>query len=483
MQTRIFCLLAVVGSIYALPRIESTPKVLPYEEARAKYGADDLDVVDYGDHHLFVAAVENEHQRKGLEELEQERNELDFWNPVFVSRNVSIRVPPALVDEVEKQLKKFHLSYTLATKNLQSWIQHEKEENRQQNLFLVGSDPARFALNQYHSYDEISAYLDAIASRYSDIATLNTIGSTYEGRQIKGLQIASGGGQKPVIWLDSGIHAREWIAPATSLYIINKLVTGAKTDATVKALLDAYDFHVYPLINPDGYERTWSGDRMWRKNRVRFQGYSCQGVDPNRNFGYAFGGPGTSGDVCSDIYRGPGPFSELESQAVRSGVQSLTGRIKMFQTIHSYSQLIMLPYGAGPRIQSAHYNDQLQVAQAGQRAISAYSGLHYQVGTVTQLLSPAAGGAADWAHEGANIKYAFAIELRDKGRFGFLLPASQIQAVGEEWYRATASMVNEISRKETGRTIFNENSFPRGGTGGSQTPQPPPVPQWPPIWG
>lgn len=299
---------------------------------------------------------------------------------------------------------------------------------------------------------------------------------------LEGLKISTGG-QKPVIWLDSGIHAREWIAPATSLYIINKLVSGAKTDSTVRALLEAYDFHIYPLINPDGYVRTWTGDRMWRKNRVRFQGYSCQGVDPNRNFGYEFGGPGTSGDVCSDIYRGPGAFSENESQAVRSGLQSLTGRTKMFLTIHSYSQLIMLPYGAGPRIQSPHYSDQLQVAQAGQRAISSYSGLHYQVGTVTQLLSPAAGGAADWVHEGMNVKYAFAIELRDKGRFGFLLPASQIQPVGEEWYRATASMVNEISRKESGRALFDENSFGRGSGESTQIPQPPPVPQWPPIWG
>lgn len=186
MKTGILCLLAVVCAVHSLPRIDSTPTVLPYEEAKAKYGANDADVVDYGDHHLFVAAVENEHQRKGLEELQLERNDLDFWNPVFVSRNVSIRAPPALVGEVEKQLKKFHLSYTVATKDLQSWIQHEKAENKQQNLFLVGSDPTRFALNQYHSYDEISAYLDAIANRYSDVATVNVLGSTYEGRQIKG---------------------------------------------------------------------------------------------------------------------------------------------------------------------------------------------------------------------------------------------------------------------------------------------------------
>lgn len=188
MKTELLGVLVVVSAAYAVPRIESTPKVLPYEEARATYGADDESTVDYVDHHLFVAAVENDHQREELEKLQQERNELDFWNPVFVSRNVSIRAPPASVGDVEKQLKKLHLSYTVATKDLQSWIQHEKEENKQQNLFLVGSDPSRFSLNQYHSYDEISAYLDAVANRHSDIAKLNFLGTTYEGRQIKGKQ-------------------------------------------------------------------------------------------------------------------------------------------------------------------------------------------------------------------------------------------------------------------------------------------------------
>lgn len=298
---------------------------------------------------------------------------------------------------------------------------------------------------------------------------------------VSGLRIGVDEGKtKPVIWIDSGIHAREWIAPASSLYIIDKLVTGAKTDATVRALLDSYEFHIYPLVNPDGYAYTWTSDRMWRKNRVRFQGYSCQGVDPNRNFGYDFGGPGTSGDVCSSIYRGPEAFSEREAQAVRDGVQAVKDRIQMFFSVHSYSQMIMLPYGSGPRFQSKHYNDQLQVARAGQRAISSYSGVHYQVGTIQQLLSAAAGAAADWAHEQAGIKYAFAAELRDKGQFGFILPASQITPTGEEWYRAVTAMVNEMARKENGRPLWTGTNH---GTVSRQPQHQPQWPQWPPVWG
>ncbi|XP_022688751.1 carboxypeptidase B-like isoform X1 [Varroa jacobsoni] len=480
--TFVACRLAIMqmGAV----RIDSIPKVVPYDEASIGYAGDGDQRKNYTNHHLFVARIESEHQKEGLEHLKEQFSSLDFWNPVFVMRNVSIRVPPEFTDPVKEILKKHKVAYTVASKNLQAWIDHEKIENPQQNLFLLGSDPSRFNLNQYHSYDEISAYIDAIANRYSDVAQVSNIGSTYEGRQIKGLKISSGGKDKPVIWIDSGIHAREWISPATSLYIINKLVTGAKSDPTARALVSLYDFHIYPLLNADGYARTWSGDRMWRKNRVRFQGYSCQGVDPNRNFGYDFAGTGSNGDVCSDSYRGPQAFSELESQAIRNGIQSLDKQVKMFFTLHSYGQLIMLPYGSGPRIQSRFYNDQLQIARAGQRAISAFSGVHYEVGTIQQLFLAAAGGAADWAHESGGIKYAYAIELRDKGRFGFMLPASQIALTSEECYSAVIAMVDEMARKETGRPVLPAGQMAKGnGQGGAnQIPQTLTTLKWPPQW-
>lgn len=56
-------------------------------------------------------------------------------------------------------------------------------------------------------------------------------------------------------------------------------------------------------------------------------------------------GPGTSSNPCSEIYRGPAAFSEAESQAVRDGVNSIGDNLKMYITIHSYSQLYMSPYG------------------------------------------------------------------------------------------------------------------------------------------
>ena len=36
-------------------------------------------------------------------------------------------------------------------------------------------------------------------------------------------QIGKATSRRPAIWIDGGIHAREWIAPATAVYIISKV--------------------------------------------------------------------------------------------------------------------------------------------------------------------------------------------------------------------------------------------------------------------
>ena len=96
---------------------------------------------------------------------------------------------------------------------------------------------------------QINDYLSSVATKYGSLATLINIGKTYEGRDMLGVRISTGGGVKPVVFIDGGIHAREWIAPTTALYIINELVKPANRN-----LLDKVDVIVIPTINPDGYE-------------------------------------------------------------------------------------------------------------------------------------------------------------------------------------------------------------------------------------
>lgn len=86
-----------------------------------------------------------------------------------------------------------------------------------------------------------------------------------------------------------------------------------------------------PVINPDGYEYTFTVDRLWRKNK-RKAGYAaagCFGVDLNRNFGYKWGGKGTSKDICRDTYAGSKPFSEPETDAIRNFFEISSANFKV----------------------------------------------------------------------------------------------------------------------------------------------------------
>src|SRR5437660_6591576 len=101
------------------------------------------------------------------------------------------------------------------------------------------------------------------------------------------------------------------------------------------------------MVNPDGhaFTRTEQKNRLWRKNR-RKNADGSFGVDPNRNYGYMWGilDVPTSSHVPSDeTYVGPRAFSEPESQAIRNLIA--TERFSGLITYHSYSQLILFPWG------------------------------------------------------------------------------------------------------------------------------------------
>lgn len=99
-------------------------------------------------------------------------------------------------------------------------------------------------------YFQITAYLDRLNIEYSSIAQTEIIGRSFEGRNIYLIKISSGGSNKPILFLQATIHAREWIAPPVALYVINQLVeNSANAD-----LYQNVDWVIVPVVNPDGYE-------------------------------------------------------------------------------------------------------------------------------------------------------------------------------------------------------------------------------------
>ena len=95
---------------------------------------------------------------------------------------------------------------------------------------------------------------------------MESIGQSYEGRDMRVLKVCRGGcGNKPAMWIDGGIHAREWISPASVMWVAKQLTEdlNAENDDLVAEL----DWYILPSANPDGYAYTQTNDRLWRRTR------------------------------------------------------------------------------------------------------------------------------------------------------------------------------------------------------------------------
>nr|SVE83493.1 EOG090X00QE [Daphnia pulex] len=238
------------------------------------------------------------------------------------------------------------------------------------------------------------------------------------------VKISTGGTGKKAIFVDGGIHAREWISPAYVTWLIRELV---ENYAAHPQYVDNIDWYIMPVINPDGYRHTFAanGDRLWRKTRAPNAGSQCIGTDMNRNFGFHWDEGGSSDLPCGETYNGGAPFSAIESQIVRDAILSVASQSVVYLTVHSYGQYWLTPWGYTPEY-PADYPQLYDLAVRAVDKLTAVYGTQYTIGTSTNVLYIASGGSDDWAKGGAGIPYSYTVELRDTGKFGFELPATTV---------------------------------------------------------
>ncbi|NXO03667.1 CBPA2 Carboxypeptidase, partial [Rhinopomastus cyanomelas] len=403
-------------------------------------------------HQVLRITTRNEEEVEKLRLLESlEHLELDFWtNPSTSALPVDVRIPASSVQAVKAFLESYGIEYSILIEDLQDALDKEKQDmvysqqrERSSNSFNYGT---------YHTLDEIYAELDRLASEHSDLVTKIQIGESYEKRPLYVLKFSTGGTDRPAIWLDAGIHSREWVTQASAVWIAKKIASDYGTDASVTSLLDKMDLFLLTVSNPDGYVFTHTTNRMWRKTRSRNAGSLCVGVDPNRNWDAGFGalplfpssrptGPGASNKPCSDSYHGPSANSEVEVRSVVDFIKS-HGKVKAFLTLHSYSQLLMYPYGY-KCTQPADYAELDALGKAAASSIQSLYGTRFQVGSICKTIYQASGGSIDWSYDNG-IKYSFAFELRDRGRYGFLLPASQIIPTAQETWLGLKTIMEHV---------------------------------------
>jgi len=296
---------------------------------------------------------------------------------------------------------------------------------------LNGSAMGHFRLDQYHTLEEIYGYLEAVARRFPGRVQLFTIGKTAEQRPIKALEVTNNASDPDYVWLDALTHAREWITATTLLYTMDRILA-AQPKAANGGPIFSKNYIIVPVVNPDGYAYTWSTNRMWRKNRSRSSS-RCSGADLNRNFDHSFGGEGSSSDPCSHIYSGAYPTSEPETRALSELMWSLRDRIKFYLTMHSFNQLWACPY-AHTTEQSAHLSAHMRVLRQIQQAVYQTEAVHYEIGPLSTSLYVGSGFGIDFAYDRCGIVHSYLVELRDRGKHGFVLPADEIMPTARETF-------------------------------------------------
>src|SRR5690349_19558303 len=207
----------------------------------------------------------------------------------------------------------------------------------------------------YHNYSELITEVNQVVAANPAIASKRTIGRTYEGRDIVAVKISDNVGTdeaEPEVLYDANHHAREHLTVEMAVYLLHLYADNYATDSRIRTVVNSREIWIVPSVNPDGseYDVATGSYRSWRKNRQPNSGSSYVGTDLNRNYGYRWGCcGGSSGSTSSETYRGTAAFSAPEARVVRDFVNSrVVGgvqQIKAAMDFHTYSELVLWPFG------------------------------------------------------------------------------------------------------------------------------------------
>ena len=333
--------------------------------------------------------------------------------------------------------------------------QEERAANRLQRGTTAHDD---LWFSHYKRPHLIAEYINNIVTLRPDLASTDIIGQSWEGRDMFSITITgidtpeNPQTQRPVVYMFSTVHAREWIAPMTTCYIASKFVEDYDTDPRVRAILDSTRIVIVPIGNPDGYNYSWTVERLWRNTR-RDNGDGTFGVNINRNWGYEWGNEGSSGDTSSTNYRGTAPFSEPETANLRDLAISFGDKLIAHMEYHSYSQLVMWPFGYAEGVITPE-PDRTYFDQLSQELASEIESVHSSIYTPMQSvdLYPAAGDSPDWFYGELGIP-SMLIELRPR-EADFHPPVATILPNAQENYAAIQHYIERVSQP---LTFFNDN--------------------------
>ncbi|MEM7159036.1 MAG: M14 family zinc carboxypeptidase [Myxococcota bacterium] len=374
----------------------------------------------YGDALLYIDASTDTLHDMGL----------DVWTHRSTQRGAMVRVTPQQMATLDAT----GWSYTIVDPDLGTRLDAEATRLAGGPGPLPGGLPANYH-DDYRDFDTTLDRIAAIAAAESERTTIVEVGTSLEGRPIRGLSITNPGpADRPVILVQGTQHAREWISTAASIYAAEQYAS-ASSGGYLDNQLDQVVLVVVPVVNPDGYTFSWEDERLWRKNRR-----DGIGVDLNRNWGVAWGGDGASDEPEAPNYHGPNAFSEPETVAMRDFINADPNMIALLD-VHSFGQLLLYPWGYGfdnPPADALY----VDLAQDMSDAMFQVDSTWYQPIQSSELY-PAAGNVIDWTY-GVHGLHSITIELRPGPgeEPGFLLGPEDIVPTGDELVAAIAQVID-----------------------------------------
>ncbi len=214
----------------------------------------------------------------------------------------------------------------------------------------------------------------------------------------------------PEVLINGVHHAREPIGATLIVYAAWKLLELMESnDTEIMYLLNNRNIVFLPILNPDGYEINYTksptGGGLWRKNARIIEG-EVMGVDLNRNYGpqeyWNYDGQSDTKLPIHETYPGPNPFSEPETQAMKSFLDM--HNFKYSFNYHTYSNLLIYPYNHRSEecADSAYFRD-------FSNYISRKN--NYVYGTASRILNYTAQGGADDYLWGTKGIYSYTVEV------------------------------------------------------------------------
>ncbi|NVK88588.1 MAG: pre-peptidase C-terminal domain-containing protein [Gammaproteobacteria bacterium] len=363
-MNKYWIMIALLGSIGSIPSIASANKTVATTEASLYLKQDINQILEQ------EQALDNYYRVYYHDDAMRVKLVVSFHGQLMMTEQQQGYVVLQLDNKQLQRLQRDKFKVVKDSQFAQQIQQRLKSANQQWN-----SSATTTAIPGYSCYETVEETFSAAQQLVTDnpqLASWIDVGDSWEkinlngGYDIRVLKLTNQAtsGNKPKLFINSAIHAREYTTAPLNLDFARWLLNQYQTNADARWILDHHEVHLMLQTNPDGRKRAEAGS-SWRKNTN--QNYcgatsSSRGADLNRNFTDRWNitnGQGSSGSQCSSTYRGPSAGSEPEIQALETYVRSLwpdrrgsndsdaapvdTSGIHI--DLHSYSELVLWPWG------------------------------------------------------------------------------------------------------------------------------------------